>query len=248
LKEIKNDKLVGYAGFKKKKDLKWDLSYRWLANFKSENYRALSKEEKKKIENVIKKTIQACKKKLKVNNIYIFIFLWFPGDRDKVFKGVTGYARYEGVINLYLYPKEFDLDSLKQTVIHEYNHLAFFFYQKFFRRRDYKWMILDSLVFEGLAQNFEEDILKIRPIYSKALSQKEAINLLKKLKNKIYEPFNYKFYRDLFFGSKKFKRWSGYTIGYFIVKEFRKQNKNLNWKNLVPLSPENFLNHYFKNL
>jgi uncharacterized protein YjaZ len=182
LKEIKNDKFFGYAGFKKKKYLKLNLSYRWLANFKSENYRALSKEEKKKIEKVIKKTIQICRKKLKVNKVYIFIFPWFPGDKDKIFKGVTGYARYEGVINLYIYTKKFDLYSLKQTVIHEYNHLAFFFYQKAFRKREPKWMILDSLVFEGLAQNFEEDILKITPIYSKVLSQKEAINLLKKTK------------------------------------------------------------------
>jgi hypothetical protein len=106
LKEIKNDKFLDYAGFKKKKYLKWDLSHRWLVNFKSENYRALSKKEKKKIENVIKKTIQICRKKLNVNKIYIFIFPWFPGDRYKVFKGVTGYARYEGVINLYLYPKK----------------------------------------------------------------------------------------------------------------------------------------------
>jgi uncharacterized protein YjaZ len=246
LKEIENDKFLGYAGFKKKKYLKWDLSYRWLANFKSENYRALSKKEKNKIENVIKKTIQICRKKLKVNKVYIFIFPWFPGDRDKVFKGVTGYARYEGVINLYLYPKKFNLDSLKQTVIHEYNHLACFFYQKTFRKRGHKWRILDSLVFEGLAQNFEEDILKIRPIYSKALSQKEALNLLKKIENKIYEPLNYKFYKDLFFGSPKFKRWSGYTIGYFIVKEFRKKSKNLKWINLIRFPPENFLNHFLK--
>jgi uncharacterized protein YjaZ len=248
LKEMKNDKFFGYAGFRKKKDLKWNLFYIWLANFRSENYRALSKEEKKKIENVIKKTIQICRKKLKVNKVYIFIFPWFPRDRDKVFKGVMGYARYEGVINLYLYPKKFDLDSLKQVVIHEYNHLAFFFYQQIFRKREPRWRILDALIFEGLAQNFEEDILKIRPIYSKALSQKEAINLLKKLKNKIYESFNYKFYRDLFFGSKKFKRWSGYTIGYFVVEEFRKQNKNLNWENLVGLPPEKFIIHSLKKL
>jgi uncharacterized protein YjaZ len=241
LKEIKSDKFFGYTGFRKKKDLRWNLFYIWLANFKSENYKALSKEEKKKIDNVIKKAIQICRKKLKVNKVYIFIFPWFPGDRDKVLKGVTGHAGYEGVINLYLYPKKFDLDSLKQTVIHEYNHLAFFFYQKTFRKRGLKRRILDSLIMEGLAQNFEEDILKIRPIYSKALSQKEAFNLLKKIENKIYEPLNYKFYKDLFFGSKKFKRWSGYTIGYFIVKEFRKQNKKLNWKSLIYLPPEKFL-------
>ena len=240
LKEIKNDKFFGYVGFKKKKYLKLELSSRFF-NFKPSNYRALSKKEKNKIENVIKKTIQICRKKLNVNKIYIFILPWFPGDRDKVFKGVTGYAPYEGVINLYLYPKKFNLNSLKQVVIHEYNHLAFFFYQQIFRKREPRWRILDALIFEGLAQNFEEDILKIRPIYSKALSQKEAINLLK---NKIYEPFNYKFYRDLFFGSKKFKRWSGYTVGYFIVKEFRKQNKNLNWKNLIHLPSQKFINHF----
>jgi uncharacterized protein YjaZ len=247
LKEIKNDKFLGYAGFKKKKDLKWVLSYRWLTNFKSENYRALSQEKKKKIENVIKKTIQICRKKLKVNKVYIFIFPWFPEDRDKVFKGVIGYAPYEGVINLYLYPKKFNLNSLKQTVIHEYNHLAFFFYQKIFRRRDYKWRIIDCLIFEGLAQNFEEDILKIRPVYSKALSKSQVFDLLRKIKDKIYK-VDRKFYIDLFFGSKKFKRWSGYTIGYFIVKEFRKKNKNLNWKNLIHLPSEKFIIHFFKNL
>ena len=244
LKEIKNDKFLDYAGFKKKKYLKLKLSSSFF-NFKPSNYRALSKEEKKKIENVVKKTIQICRKKLNVNKIYIFIFPWFPGNIDKVFKGVTGYAPYEGVINLYLYPKKFNLNSLKQVVIHEYNHLAFFFYQQIFRKRRTKWKILDSLIFEGLAQNFEEDILKIRPIYSKALSKSQAFGLLRKIKDKIYK-VDRKFYIDLFFGSKKFKRWSGYTIGYFIVREFRKQNKNLNWKNLVSLPPENFLNQFLR--
>jgi uncharacterized protein YjaZ len=243
LKEMKNDKFFGYAGFRKKKDFKWNLSYIWLANFRSENYRALSKEEKKKIENVIKKTIQICRKKLKVNKVYIFIFPWFPGDRDKVFKGVTGYASYEEVINLYIYPKKFNLNSLKQVVIHEYNHLAFFFYQQIFRKRGPRWRILDTLVFEGLAQNFEEDILKIRPIYAKVLSKLQALDLLRKIKDKIYK-VDRKFYIYLFFGSKKFKRWSGYTIGYFIVKEFRKKNKDLNWKNLISLPPERFINHF----
>ena len=245
-KEIKNDKFFGYAGFKKKKYLKLELLSKFF-NFKPSNYRALSKKEKKKIENVIKKTIQICRKKLNVNKIYIFVFPWFPGYRDKVLKGVTGYASYEGVINLYLYPKKFNLNSIKQVVIHEYNHLAFFFYQQIFRKREPRWRILDDLIFEGLAQNFEEDILKIRPIYSKALSKSQALGLLRKIKDKIYK-VDRKFYIDLFFGSKKFKRWSGYTIGYFIVREFRKQNKNLNWKNLVCLPPENFLNHFFKKL
>ena len=66
---------------------------------------------------MIKKTIQIWRKKLKVNKVYIFIFPWFPGDRDKVLKGVTGCTPYEGVINLYLYPKKFNLNSLKQVVI-----------------------------------------------------------------------------------------------------------------------------------
>lgn len=239
LKNIKNNKFVGYAGFLKKKDLKLDLYNKWLTNFKSENYRSLSKKEKNKIENVIKQTIQICKKKLKINKIYIFIFPWFPEDKDKIFKGVTGYARYEGVINLYIYSKKFDLNSIKQTIIHEYNHLAFFFYQKIFRKK-YKWRIIDSLIMEGLAQNFEENILKIRPIYSKVLSQSNAFNLLKNIKNELYK-FDRKFYESLFFGSKKFKRWSGYTIGYFIVKKFIKQNKNLNWKDLICLPLEKYL-------
>ncbi len=203
-KEIKNDKFLGYAGFKKKKYLKLELSNRFF-NFKPSNYRTLSKKEKKKIENVIKKTIQICRKKLNVNKIYIFVFPWFPGDRDKVLKGVTGYASYERVINLYLYPKKFNLNSLKQVVIHEYNHLAFFFYQQIFRKREPRWRILDDLIFEGLAQNFEEDILKIMPIYSKALSKSQAFGLLRKIKDKIYK-VDRKFYIDLFFGSKKFKR------------------------------------------
>ena len=91
-----------------------------------------------------------------------------------------------------------------------------------------------------MVQNFEEDILKIRPVYAKVLSKLQALDLLIKIKDKIYK-VDRKFYINLFFGSKKFKRWSGYTIGYFIFKEFRKQNKNLSWKELVRLSPEIFL-------
>ena len=236
LKEIKENKFIGYAGFRKKKYLRNYLNYR-LQNFKSKNYQPNTKKKQKKIEKLIRKTINLCERKLKLVKIYIFIFPWFPQKRDKSFKGITGFAPYKNVINLYLYSKNFDLKSLQQVIVHEYNHLAFYFYQKFFEKKKVKWRIIDSLVMEGLAQNFEEEILKTRPIYSKALSQKEAFNLLKKIKDKLYE-IDYKFANALFFGNKRFKKWSGYTVGYFIVKNFRNKNKNLKWRDLILIPSE----------
>jgi uncharacterized protein YjaZ len=50
-----------------------------------------------------------------------------------------------------------------------------------------------------------------------------------------------KIYREVFFGSKKYKRWTGYSIGYWLIKKFRIMNPNINWEEIIKIKPEHIL-------
>ena len=54
----------------------------------------------------------------------------------------------------------------------------------------------------------------------------------------------YKLYREVFFGTGKYPLWSGYTIGYYILKEYLKQQKEINWEKIIKTKPKVILKEY----
>jgi uncharacterized protein YjaZ len=63
----------------------------------------------------------------------------------------------------------------------------------------------------------------------------------KKIFENIKDDFNSKsrtLYEDLFFGSKKYKKWSGYSIGYWIIKKVRVRYPDKSWEELMQLNLE----------
>ena len=49
---------------------------------------------------------------------------------------------------------------------------------------------------------------------------------------------NQQLYYDLFFGSKKYPLWSGYSIGYYIVQNYLNKQKKINWNKIIRLDPQ----------
>lgn len=138
-------------------------------------------------------------------------------------------------MHLYIDIKKFTKKSLVQTLAHELNHIKFFELQP-----DLYFTVQQHLVTEGLAECFREDIVggKVAP-WSKAFSEAKILEELKRIEP-IMMSKDRADYSDLFYGGKRFKRWTGYTIGYYLVKKFLKKNKGMSWEKIMKTEIQKF--------
>ena len=103
--------------------------------------------------------------------------------------------------------------------------------------------LLDSIIFEGLAEHFREQIIGDNQApWTKIfkLHQAGVIFLEMKLAN-LLPSTNPEIRRGVFFGNKKYICWTGYTIGYHIVKSFLENNLSLGWKEIMARRPKDIL-------
>jgi len=154
LSEIKDDPLVGYAGFATKKDLHRYLEFA-IFDKPTKNISYVGS----KIDiDLINKTISKCKKYLPLRNFYLFIFPTFNKFVFEKMGGITGYTPWEGVVFIFIHPA-LSIKNIKrgipQTLSHEYCHAV---HLKYFDSQT----LFDALVFEGLAEHFRAHITKIK--------------------------------------------------------------------------------------
>ncbi len=230
--DIQLDKKVGYAGYSSKKYLRENFSYRFEdSSFKK--YKPLSSIIKQQIEKTVQSTVQKCHRKLPLPTppLFVFIFPWFPEKGDEVFGGVNGFAPYADTIHLFISPNKFSVRSLRETVAHELSHAVFFHYHPS------EQTLLNLMVMEGLAETFREEIIggSSAP-WSIALTIKKSREVFATL-NPFLNLKSYNLYQEVFLRGEKYKRWAGYSIGYKIVKSFRKANPNLSWIEIMKMNP-----------
>lgn len=245
LKSMRKDRTIRYAGYIDEKSLQNGLSHR-IGNYKSDLFRNLSVKEKQAIEKTIHNTIKKCNKILPLpTKNFIFVFPWFPSERERVFNGSFGFAAYSCVLHLFLAPKIFSQEAIANSVVHEINHTISFYYH--FERYG-KWTLLDHIINEGLAENFREDVLKnTKPAaWAVALTKKEAFLLLESTKS-LLNSKSRSTRQKILFGNRKYKRWAGYSIGYWLVKEFKKKNPTLSWTEIMRITSEHILKSVIKN-
>lgn len=195
--------------------------------------------DKKNIKNVevvktIRTALEACYKEIPVHDKFIsLIHTMDPYVKEKM-GGVGGHASEDGLISLRVNPTKGWITELAKSVAHEYSHLTIYDVGG--------WKtVLDYLVMEGVAENFREEVLGGgRAPWTVALTEKEARSVLERLKEKFNTDAR-EIYTQLFFGSNEYKRWSGYTIGYFIVKKFREKHPKLKWKSIIRLGSSEIL-------
>ncbi|MBI3458821.1 hypothetical protein HY061_00975 [Candidatus Azambacteria bacterium] len=231
---IKLNRKIGYAGYRKKTELTKYLSYRFTDDI-VKKYQQLNTYNQERIERIIRLTIKKCNEQLPLPNLpfFVFIFSWLNTPYNKAFEGVTGFTPFTNTIHLFISLEKFSLRSLEKTIAHELNHSVFFYYHK------HNQTLFDIMIFEGLAENFREEIIGGQPaLWSKALNEKEC-KLTFSLLNSSLNSRGYHLYRDVFFGNKKYKRWTGYSIGYRIIKSFRKIFPNKSWKEIMGMKPKN---------
>ena len=149
--------------------------------------------------------------------------------------GVSGYTSDSQNILIFLSPQKDWSIALKNTLAHEFAHTKAF--------KHHQWQtLLDSFIFEGLADNFRELAVGGKPApWSLALSRVAAKKLFIKIK-KFLNSKDDNLYSQIFLGyDRKYPIWSGYAIGYRIVESYLKNNKGKSWPEIFKLKPAEIL-------
>lgn len=238
MEAMRKDGTIKYAGYSSEEILREDL-LRHIGHDDHNQYRNLSEKEKQIISKTIQTTIDKCNKILPLpTKIFVFVFPWFPSDEESLFNGSFGFAAYSCVLHLFIAPDIFTEESVADSVAHEINHIISY-YHHFDRYA--QWSLLDHIANEGLAENFREDVLKTKPApWAIALSKQKAFEILKEI-YPLLDSRDNKIHRAVLFGNDKYERWTGYSVGYWLVKEFRKINQEFSWEEIIKTKPEDIL-------
>jgi uncharacterized protein YjaZ len=222
-----------FLGFKSNKDLAEFLESE-IYGHESDAPR-LKAEEKKAFE-IINKTLDRVRNKLDIElNFSIHIFPSFNKFINKSMNGVSGYTPDNKNILLFLAPMPGWKEKLPLIIVHELAHLIAFTYQD--------WRSLeDSLVFEGLAEHFREDIIGGEPapwsVKFSANKLKKYLPAIKKILNKSDDET----YPQIFLGAgNDYPLWLGYSIGYQIVKSYFKNSQNKDWIKIFKANPQSII-------
>ena len=142
--------------------------------------------------------------------------------------GAGGYTFSADFIRINIDDKKATKNLISENVVHELCHAA-----RWGKNDEWTKNLFDGIIFEGLACVFEaefaannvEKTLFIKTIVGR--SEKDNEKILELLRDKLgSEDYNYD---EIFFnGNDELPRWSGYSLGYYLVKKYlEKTNKKI---------------------
>ncbi|MCX6755109.1 MAG: DUF2268 domain-containing putative Zn-dependent protease [Candidatus Nomurabacteria bacterium] len=174
------------------------------------------------VEVIIKKSFNAVSV---TKNINVYILPLYNKEASEDLDGVNGFIVEGNIMYLLIdTTNEKWQVSLRETIPHEYAHLAY--------TSQYSWnSILDGMVNEGLAEHFREFIVGgNRAPWSTTLNKEDAIKELNIISEKDLNLFiddsNIDFYLSYFFGTKNLQNWYGYSLGYWLIDEVISRSGN----------------------
>ena len=91
----------------------------------------------------------------------------------------------------------------------------------------------------------EERDAQLANLFNGVISEKEILKIFNEIKNRLNSKNN-KFHKEVFYGTGKYPLWSGYAIGYYIVKEYLKKQKKVNWSKIIKTKPRVILNEFLR--
>jgi len=225
------DDEIGYAGYKTKEAaVNTILSFIFGKNEIMTDIRL----DIKKVSDIISGSIKSCNKFVEIEDLNIFVFPTVSNFTLKNLNGVCGLTPWKKTILFFINPIEKWEEELKETSCHEYAHII--------THRFHNWKtLLDSLIFEGIAEHFREQVVGGDiAAWANALNEKELIPIMKKL-IPLLESEDFNLYSNVFYGNNEFKQWSGYSLGYYIVKLFMLNNEINNWNEIFKLPAKEVL-------
>ena len=175
------------------------------------------------IEKAVKEAKQYAFSKLKIdwgidllvtNRLYDIII---PED------GVGGRTRTSDFIEFAIDEEKATENLISEMVAHELCHAA-----RWGKNDEWINSLFDGVISEGIATYLEAEFVKDRTektVFIKTIlerSDEENEKILDKLRSQL--DLNYYDYNTIFFnGSNELPRWSGYSLGYYLVKKYLKK-------------------------
>ena len=139
--------------------------------------------------------------------------------------GVGGRTYWSDLITLCVDEKKMSKSKLTEVLVHELCHAARW-------GKNGEWMnsLFDGIINEGIATYFEAEFAKTHTekqfFIETILAREDEINekILEKLRDQLnLEKYDYE---TIFFNvSENLPRWSGYSLGYYLVKKYLKKTK-----------------------
>jgi uncharacterized protein YjaZ len=184
------------------------------------------KECKKEIEMMAKKCSRVMSNKLEV-----YIFPTVDEFVIKKMNGVCGFSNWKNKMLLGIFRCKGWRQALRNAFCHELAHaLALNFNNRI--------TLADDIVFEGIAENFREHFVGGKGFIS--ISEKKAKKIFSEIKSRL-NMVDDKLYQELFFGGGRYPLWSGYAIGYYIVKNYLKKSKLKDWNEIIKIPPKTII-------
>ena len=137
--------------------------------------------------------------------------------------GVGGHTRTSDFIEFAINEEKATENLISEMVAHELCHAARW-------GKDDEWVnsLFDGMISEGIATYLEAEFVKDRTektVFIKTIlerSDEENEKILEKLRSQLDS--NYYDYDTIFFnGSNELPRWSGYSLGYYLVRKYLKK-------------------------
>lgn len=235
-RNIRDSRVIGYAGFSKKEYLT-DYLLRQMFDSNDQNVRLSGLDPMRYAERVkvIERALRDAKKVLSSKRYTrIFVFPSFSAFTKEQMGGVSGYTPWEDTLLLFIDPTARSRKSLRDTILHEYVHSV--------SREHHLWKTLrDSIVFEGLAENFVYSISRgILSPWAASIPRERASKVFAEIRKNLSST-DVGLYRELFFKNEKYPLWAGYAIGYHLISAYRKKHPELGWDELVKKSTAEFV-------
>lgn len=175
--------------------------------------------EKEMIENAIKMAEEYVFPKLNIDwDIDVLVTNRIPMIIPE--NGAGGYTFSADFIRINIDNKKATENLISENVVHELCHAA-----RWGKNDEWIKSLFDGLIFEGLACVLEAEFVKDRS--EKSLFIKTILERTDEKNKKILEELrdqldsNHYDYDTIFFnGNDKLSRWSGYSLGYYLVKKY----------------------------
>ena len=175
--------------------------------------------EKEMIENAIKMAEEYAFSKLNIDwDIDVLVTNRIPMIIPE--NGAGGYTFSADFIRINIDDKKVTENLISENVVHELCHAA-----RWGKNDEWIKSLCDGLIFEGLACVLEAEFVKDRS--EKSLFIKTTLERTDEKNEKILEELrgqldsNHYDYDTIFFnGNDKLSRWSGYSLGYYLVKKY----------------------------
>ena len=138
--------------------------------------------------------------------------------------GVGGRTRTSDFIEFAIDEEKATKNLISEMVAHELCHAA-----RWGKNDEWINSLFDSMISEGIATYLEAEFIKDRKektVFIKTILERtdnENEKILEKLRDQLDS--NYYDYDTIFFnGNDELPRWSGYSLGYYLVKKYLEKN------------------------